>query len=77
MEQLGSDFRNAGHSDAFQRIIEGILPGRKATREKVETLTEMLKRLGFDQEQHEAIRADLKSGRFGLAQKPLIRQHDN
>ena len=71
MEQLGSDFRNAGHSDAFQRIIEGILPGRKATREKVETLGEMLKRLGFDQEQHEAIRADLKSGRFGLAQNRL------
>lgn len=71
MEQLGSDFRNEGHSDAFQRIIEGILPGRKATRENAETLSEMLNRLGFDQEQHEAIRADLKSGRFGLAQNRL------
>ena len=71
MEQLGSDFRSDGHSDAFQRIIEGILPGRKKAREKVETLDEMLKRLGFDHELHEAIRADLKSGRFGLAQNRL------
>ncbi len=71
MEQLGSAFRNDGHSDAFQRIIEGILPGRKKTRQKVETLDEMLKRLGFDQELHEAIRTDLKSGRFGLAQNRL------
>lgn len=71
MEQLGSDYRNEGHSDAFQRIIEGILPGRKASREATETLTEMLKRLGFDQEQHQSITADLKSGRFGLAQNRL------
>ena len=71
MEQLGSEFRNEGHSDAFARIVEGILPGRKATREKVETLGEMLTRLGFDHEQHESIRADLKSGRFGLAQNRL------
>ena len=71
LELLGSDFRNKGHSDAFQRIIEGILPGRKATREKTETLAEMLKRLGFDSEQHESIRSDLKSGRFGLSQNRL------
>jgi UDP-N-acetylglucosamine pyrophosphorylase len=71
MEQLGSDYRNQGHSVTFQKIIEGILPGRKTSREATETLTEMLKRLGFDHEQHESIRADLKSGRFGLSQNRL------
>lgn len=38
MEQLGSDYRNLGHFDAFKRIIEGIRAGGKATREKVETM---------------------------------------
>lgn len=71
MEQLGSDFRDDKNSDAFERIIEGILPGRKKSRQKVETLDEMLKRLGFDAELHETIRADLKSGRLGLAQNRL------
>lgn len=34
-------------------------------------LTDLLDQLGFDRAQHEAIRADLKSGRIGLAQNRL------
>jgi hypothetical protein len=74
MEQLGSAYRDSqGGADAksFQKLIEGILPGRKASRTKTESLDELLKRFGFDEEQHESIQADLKSGRFGLAQNRL------
>jgi len=71
MELLGSEFRNDGHSDAFQRLVEGILPGRKSSRDKTETLNELLERIGFDRDQHEQVRSDLKSGRYGLAQNRL------
>ena len=74
MEQLGSAYRNCDGGDeakSFQKLIEGILPGRKTSRTKSETLDQLLKRLGFDEEQHESIQADLKSGRFGLAQNRL------
>ena len=71
MELLGSEYRNEGHSEAFQQLVEGILPGRKSTREKSETLNELLQRIGFDRDQHEQVRSDLKSGRYGLAQNRL------
>ena len=71
MELLGSEYRSEGHSDTFQQLIEGILPGRKAERQKTETLNELLVRIGFDRSQHEQVRADLKSGRYGLAQNRL------
>ncbi len=71
MELLGSEYRNEGHSQAFQQLVEGILPGRKSTREKTETLNELLRRIGFDRDQHEQVRSDLKSGRYGLAQNRL------
>ncbi len=74
MEQLGSAYRdcnNAAEAKSFQKLVEGILPGRKSTRTKTESLDELLKRLGFDHEQHESIQADLKSGRFGLPQNRL------
>lgn len=71
LEQLGTEYRNQGHSEAFQKLIEGILPGRKSERAKEETLDELLKRIGFDRDQHEQVRSDLKSGRYGLAQNRL------
>ena len=71
MEQLGSEFRSTGHSAAFQKLIEGILPGHRDDDEKSESLNELLDRFGFDREQHEQIRSDLKSGRYGLAQNRL------
>ena len=71
MELLGSEYRDAGHSQAFQKLVEGILPGRKSESSKEETLNELLERIGFDRDQHEQVRADLKSGRYGLAQNRM------
>ena len=71
LEQLGTDFRNQGASDTFQKLFESVLPGRKSDRVKVESLGELLIRMGFDDELHEQVRTDLKSGRYGMAQNRL------
>ena len=71
LEQLGSDFRNEGQSDTLQTLIESILPGRKASRTREDSLGELLERFGFDRELHEQIQTDLQSGRFGLSQNRL------
>lgn len=71
LERLGSEYRDEGHSEEMRYLIEGILPGRQSREESTETLDELLARIGFDREQHEQVRADLKSGRYGLAQNRL------
>ena len=71
MELLGSEYRSDGHSMAFQKIVEGILPGRKSESGTTETLNEVLTRIGFDRDQHEQVRSDVKSGRYGLLQNRL------
>ena len=70
LELLGSEYRSNGHSESFQKLVEGILPDQKPERES-ESLNELLERIGFDSDQHEQVRSDLKSGRFGLAQNRL------
>ena len=71
LELLGSEFRNEGHSGTLQKLIESILPGRKSSEGREDSLTDLLERFGFDRELHEQIQTDLKSGRFGLAQNRL------
>lgn len=71
LEQLGSDYRDLGHSSSLQKLIESILPGRKSSEQRDVSLEELLGQFGFDRELHEQIQSDLKSGRFGLAQNRL------
>lgn len=71
MEQMGSEYRKAGHTEELQKLVEGILPGRSSEQGEFESLDERLTRFGFDRDQHEQVRTDLKSGRFGLAQNRL------
>jgi len=54
-----------------QQIFERILPegGTQATQR--ETLQDLLQRYGLDRIQHEQIKADLRTGRIGLAQNRL------
>jgi hypothetical protein len=53
-----------------QTLFESILP--RVSQDKAEqSLTALLEQHGFDRVQHEQIRADLKSGRIGLAQNRL------
>jgi hypothetical protein len=71
LEELGTEYRNSGDSDAIKKLVESILPGRKSKREKEESLGDLLKKFGFDRELHDQIQTDLNSGRFGLSQNRL------
>ena len=58
-------------SGMVQTLFDQLLPRPKAGSARADSLAELLESNGFDREQHEQIRADLKSGRTGLAQNRL------
>ena len=54
-----------------QTLFDRLLPRLKTDDTSDESLPALLERYGFDRVQHEQVRADLKSGRIGLAQNRL------
>ncbi len=54
-----------------QTLFDRLLPRLKNDDTSDESLPALLERYGFDRVQHEQVRADLKSGRIGLAQNRL------
>jgi len=54
-----------------QTLFDALLPRGRAEAAGDQTLEAVLERYGFDRTEHEQIRADLKSGRIGLAQNRL------
>ncbi len=55
-----------------QQLFDVMLPSRaEDSRSQPSSLMQVLEHLGFDRTEHEQIRADLKSGRIGLAQNRL------
>ena len=52
-------------------LFDRLFPRAAATRAAGDDLHDLLRRLGFDQAQHEQIRSDLRAGRIGLAQNRL------
>ena len=58
-------------SGMVQALFEGLLPHISRSAGKRETLSGLLNDWGFDNVQHEQIRADLKNGRIGLVQNRL------
>ncbi|NLH98064.1 MAG: UTP--glucose-1-phosphate uridylyltransferase [Chthonomonadales bacterium] len=57
--------------DAPRQVFERILPPMPATSARTESLAELLAANGFDEEEHEQIRSDMRRGRIGLAQNRL------
>jgi hypothetical protein len=55
----------------LQQIFDRILPDGGTQAPHHRSLQELLERYGFDQIQHDRIKADLRSGRIGLAQNRL------
>ncbi|MCA9988285.1 MAG: hypothetical protein KDE59_28455, partial [Anaerolineales bacterium] len=53
------------------RLLARMLPARSEAEARAGSLAELLAANGFDPEQHEQIRADLRDGRIGLAQNRL------
>jgi len=58
-------------SGTVEALFDSILPRNHAENASGESLGRLLDEFGFDRETHEQIRADLKSGRLGLAQNRL------
>jgi hypothetical protein len=58
-------------SGMVQELFDRLLPRMAGDRGNSGTLDELLAENGFDREQHEQIRADLKANRIGLAQNRL------
>ena len=58
-------------SGMVETIFDKIFPHARADRADRQGLDDLLAQNGFDPEQHERIRADLRQGRIGLAQNRL------
>ena len=58
-------------SGMVQTLFDQMLPRPKSGSARSGSLGELLEANGFDREQHEQIRTDLKNGRIGLAQNRL------
>jgi len=82
LRQVGRSFQDSGAASGpgesgrqgsadVQRLLKSLLPDQSSADQNTHSLTESLKATGFDREQHEQIRADLRSGRFGLSQNRL------
>jgi UTP--glucose-1-phosphate uridylyltransferase len=71
LAQLGAATRSRPElAGTVQALFDRLVPSATtATHES--RLAEVLEELGFDRPQHEAVRADLRSGRIGLAQNRL------
>lgn len=54
-----------------ETLFDRLVPRSRTDAGQGQTLAALLDRYGFDREQHEQIRAELKSGRTGLAQNRL------
>lgn len=67
-ERCNSDLE---YKSLIQSFFDILLPGKIKTSEKQQSLDQLLVEYGFDIKQHEQIRADIKSGRIGLAQNKL------
>ncbi len=72
LDAFGAQCRmDTGLSGIVQVLFDQLLPRPADQTAAGQTLDELLETLGFDRIQHEQIRADLRSGRIGLAQNRL------
>jgi hypothetical protein len=73
LERFGAAARTRPElRDVTQILFDRLLPQVKRDENKRDkSLSEWMDELGFDRAQHEQIRADMKSGRIGLAQNRL------
>ena len=72
LERFGLAARNKPElSGMMQVLFDQLIPKIKAGGGERQTLAALLNENGFDREQHEAIRAELRDGRIGLAQNRL------
>ncbi len=72
MVRVGNRCRDQQTSTATTgMILNSLLPHAGGTDSETTSLKQLLSECGFDQQQHEEIRNDLRNGRIGLAQNRL------
>ena len=72
LERFGAACRaNPDLAGMVQTLFDRLVPRTELDQGRQQTLAAMLDSLGFDREQHEQIRSDMKAGRTGLAQNRL------
>ena len=73
LDRFGAACRTSPElSGMVQTLFERMLPrATQDERTQAQSLEALLDRLGFDRIQHEQVRADMRSGRIGLAQNRL------
>ncbi len=72
LDKFGQACRNRPElAHMVQTLFDVMLPRNETADGEGRDLRQLLAELGFDREQHEAIRRDLKEGRIGLAQNRL------
>ena len=73
LEQIGNELRQSSDIRVYQGLIQNILPSSVSSENEAVSLDVLLQRCGFDVVQHEQIRSDLRSARYGLSQNRLPR----
>ncbi len=72
LDRFGEAARNEPELGGMvQTLFDRLLPNSRSEGDHKQDLASLLDALGFDRVQHEQIRADLRSGRIGLAQNRL------
>ncbi|MCC6454604.1 MAG: UTP--glucose-1-phosphate uridylyltransferase [Caldilineaceae bacterium] len=72
LDRFGAASRNDPRLGGMvQALFDRLLPSSESQSSEDQSLAALLDRYGFDRMQHEQIRADLRSGRIGLAQNRL------
>ena len=72
LERFGAACRsNPELGGMVETLFDRLVPRSRKSEDRGQTLAALLETLGFDSEQHEQVRADLKHGRTGLAQNRL------
>ena len=68
---LASQSEKTGFESSLSNVIHRLLPEVSQAETKVQNLDALLYENGFDTEQHEQIRSDIKAGRIGMAMNRL------
>jgi UDP-N-acetylglucosamine pyrophosphorylase len=71
LEVLTNDKNNSSYSNLISDLFERLLPNSKQDNLQYSSLNELLYNNGFNQELHQKIKTDLKSGSIGLAKNRL------
>jgi hypothetical protein len=71
LERIGTRCRTAQGTGTASLLLDSVLPHQTSQSNQQTSLQQILQQSGFDPDQHEAIRADLLSGRIGLSQNRL------